>query len=78
MGFNSGFKGLKLRELEDPFSCGVQTVKEVCLTMVRNSSLLRHYLDYKTVPNHTNVRTSEGVWRLVHIRCRCSMLRRAV
>jgi hypothetical protein len=30
---------LKLKELEDPFSCGVQSVKEVCLAMGRKMAV---------------------------------------
>jgi hypothetical protein len=33
------YEYLKLTELEDPFSCGVHTVKEVCLAMGRKMTV---------------------------------------
>jgi rRNA maturation protein Nop10 len=33
------YEYLKLRDLEDPFSCGVHTLKEACLAMGRKMTV---------------------------------------
>jgi len=42
------YEYLKLKELEDPFSCGVHTLKEACLAMGRKMTVSRPFSAHPT------------------------------